>query len=87
MARVITGQVVSASRDKTITVRVDRRISHPIYKKQYTKSQKYQVHDEDNQAAVGDTVTAHEVRPISKTKSWKLDKVVEKAKVLGSKEQ
>ena len=86
MARVITGKVVSASRDKTVTIRVDRRVSHPIYKKQYTKSQKYQVHDEKNQAGVGDTITAHEVRPISKTKNWNLDSVIEKAKVLGSKE-
>ncbi len=83
MARVITGEVVSDKSDKTITVRVDRRISHPIYKKQYTKSQKYHVHDEKNEAKVGDIVEAHEVRPVSKTKTWQLDKVVVKAKVLG----
>ena len=87
MARTITGQVVSAKAAKTITIRVDRRVSHPIYKKQYTESNKFTAHDEKSEAKVGDIVEVEETRPISKTKTWKLVKVVEKAKVLGSGEE
>ena len=84
MARVVTGQVVSDKAAKTITVRVDRRVSHPIYKKQYTISNKFAAHDEKQEANVGDLVEITETRPISKSKTWNLVKVVEKAKVLGT---
>lgn len=79
MARSIIGRVVSAKSEKTVTVKVDRRIAHPVYKKQYTKSNKFHVHDEKSEAQVGDLVEAVETRPISKTKTWKLAKIVEKA--------
>ena len=86
MARTIIGQVVSDKADKTITVRVDRRVAHPIYKKQYTKSKKFTAHDEKNEAKTGDMVEIAEIKPLSKTKTWNLVKVTEKAKVLGGSE-
>ena len=69
MARTLTGVVTSAKADKTITVTVTSRETHPIYKKQYTVSRKYAAHDENNQAGAGDTVVISESRPISKTKT------------------
>lgn len=83
MARTLVGHVVSDKADKTITIRVDRRVSHPIYKKQYNESKKFSVHDANDEAKVGDLVEIAEMRPVSKTKSWKLVSVIEKAKVLG----
>lgn len=83
MARTIVGQVVSDKADKTITIRVDRRVSHPVYKKQYTESAKFTAHDEKSEAKIGDIVEIAEVKPISKTKKFSLVKVIEKAKVLG----
>ena len=80
MARTLTGVVTSVKADKTITVTVTSRETHPIYKKQYTVSRKYAAHDETNQAGAGDTVVISESRPISKTKTWVLDKIVEKAR-------
>ena len=68
MAKTLTGIVTSSSRDKTITVTVTSRETHPLYGKQYTVSRKYTAHDEDNQAQVGDRVRIVETRPISKTK-------------------
>ncbi|HET6747216.1 MAG TPA: 30S ribosomal protein S17 [Candidatus Saccharimonadales bacterium] len=79
MAKTLTGIVTSALRDKTITVTVTSRETHPIYKKQYTVSRKYTAHDENNEANLGDKVMIIETRPISKTKSFKLDKVLEKS--------
>ena len=83
MARTLIGQVVSDKAEKTITIRVDRRVSHPVYKKQYTTSNKFSVHDEKSEASMGDTVEVEETRPISKTKTFKLVRVIDKAKVLG----
>ena len=80
MARTLTGIVTSDSRDKTITVTVTSRETHPIYKKQFTVTRKYSAHDEKNKATKGDTVVISESRPISKTKTWKLDKITEKAR-------
>ncbi len=80
MARTLTGVVTSAKADKTITVTVTSRETHPIYKKQYTVSRKYAAHDENNEAGAGDTVVIAETRPISKTKTWKLEQIVEKAR-------
>ena len=86
MARTLVGQVVSDKADKTITIRVDRRVSHPVYKKQYNKSNKFTAHDEKSEAKIGDIVEVTEIRPRSKTKTWKLVKVIEKAQVLGGEE-
>ena len=78
MARRMTGTVVSDSQDKTIVVKTERRVTHPVYKKQYTVSKRYQAHDEKNEAQNGDVVTIVETRPISKNKSYKLDVIVER---------
>jgi small subunit ribosomal protein S17 len=68
--RVLTGRVVSDKMDKTITVSVDRRVMHPLYKKFIRRSKKYAAHDEANQCKVGDTVRIIECPPISKRKTW-----------------
>ncbi len=80
MAKTLTGIVTSDKRDKTITVTVTSRETHPIYRKQYTVTRKYTAHDEKNEAAEGDKVVISEVRPISKTKSFTLTQVVEKSR-------
>jgi len=77
MAKKFIGTVSSDVADKTITVVVTRRETHPIYGKQYTVSRKFAVHDEKNEAHVGDKVEIAEIRPVSKRKSWGLTKVVE----------
>lgn len=68
--RVLTGVVVSDANEKTVTVRVERRMSHPIYKKTIQRSKKYAAHDEKNQFKVGDVVQIIESRPMSKSKRW-----------------
>ncbi len=80
MAKTLTGIVTSNKADKTITVTVTSRETHPIYGKQYSVSRKYAAHDENNEAHVGDKVVIIETRPISKRKSFKLDKIVEKSR-------
>lgn len=70
--RVLQGIVVSDGNEKTITVRVERRVSHPVYKKTIRRSKKYAVHDEKNQFKVGDKVEIIESAPISKTKRWQV---------------
>lgn len=77
MAKKIVGVVSSDVRNKTITVTVTHRETHPLYGKQYTVSRKFAVHDEKNEAHKGDRVEIVEVRPISKTKSWALSRVIE----------
>ncbi len=79
MAKSLTGIVTSDVRDKTITVTVTSRQTHPLYGKQYTISRKYTAHDEKNEAKKGDKVTIVEVRPISKTKSLTLDHIDQKS--------
>lgn len=79
LARTLTGEVVSNKMDKTIVVRVVRKIKHPVYHKYIKRSKKYHVHDAGNSCNIGDIVQIVECRPISKTKSWKLEKVVEKS--------
>ena len=76
--RTTTGLVVSSKRDKTITVMVERKVKHPLYKKILRRSSKLQAHDQDNACNEGDLVTIQECRPLSKTKSWKLLKVEKK---------
>ena len=68
--RVLTGVVVSDKADKTVTVRVERRVMHPVYKKFISRSKKYAAHDETNAYKTGDTVRIEECRPISKSKRW-----------------
>lgn len=70
--RVLQGVVVSDKMDKTVTVLVERRVMHPIYKKYIRRSKKYHAHDEGNSAKVGDTVRIEECRPLSKTKAWRI---------------
>ena len=77
MAKKYTGTVTSDVQDKTIVVTVTRRETHPIYGKKYTVTRKFAAHDETNQAHVGDKVEISETRPVSKNKSFKLDRVVE----------
>ncbi|MBQ3430083.1 30S ribosomal protein S17 [Candidatus Saccharibacteria bacterium] len=80
MAHTLVGIVSSASRDKTITVSITNRETHPLYRKQYTKTRKYTAHDEKNEAGLGDKVEIEACRPISKTKSYKLVRVLEKSR-------
>jgi len=68
--RILQGLVVSDKGDKTIIVRVERRVMHPVYKKFVTRTKKYAAHDEDNKFHTGDAVQIEETRPISKRKSW-----------------
>jgi small subunit ribosomal protein S17 len=68
--RILQGVVVSDAMDKTVVVRVERRVMHPVYKKFIRRSKKYAAHDEANTYKVGDTVRIEECRPISKSKRW-----------------
>jgi small subunit ribosomal protein S17 len=77
-----SGKVVSDKMDKTIVVAVVTTKRHPLYKKIMRITKKYKVHDENNEAKIGDTVVIMETRPLSKDKCWRLVKVVEKAVVL-----
>ena len=79
MAHTLQGIVSSDKRDKTITVSIVSRETHPLYRKQYTKTRKYTAHDEKNEAHKGDRVEIVNCRPLSKTKSYKLVKVLERA--------
>lgn len=78
--KVRIGNVVGTACDKTITVVVQRQIAHPKYEKIVRMNKKYHVHDENNECNVGDTVEIMEVRPLSKTKRWRLTGIIEKAK-------
>ena len=80
MAKTLTGIVTSNKADKTITITVTSRETHPIYGKQYSVSRKYTAHDEKNEANEGDKVTISEVRPISKTKFFTLVRIDEKSR-------
>ena len=79
MAHTLIGIVSSDKRDKTITVSIENRETHPLYRKQYTKTRKYTAHDEKNEARLGDKVEIAPCRPLSKTKSYKLVKVIERS--------
>jgi small subunit ribosomal protein S17 len=68
--RMLTGRVTSDKMDKTVTVLVDRRVMHPLYKKFIRRSKKYAAHDEENACKIGDLVRIEECRPISKRKTW-----------------
>jgi len=77
--RTLSGKIVSDKMDKTITVKVERRVKHPVYGKILTKSSTIKAHDESNDARLGDMVTIAECRPISKYKAWKLVNIDERA--------
>ena len=76
-SRTLVGRVISSKMDKTVTVIIPRRVKHPLYKKYITRSTKVHAHDEDNQCREGDTVAIEQCRPLSKTKAWRLVKVLE----------
>jgi small subunit ribosomal protein S17 len=80
--RTLQGVVTSSAGDKSATIMIERRIKHPLYGKIIKRSTKLHVHDEANECNKGDTILIEECRPMSKTKSWKLVKIVEKASEL-----
>lgn len=78
-ARTVTGRVVSNKMDKSITVLIERKVKHPLYGKFIRRSTKVHAHDENNECSEGDTVIVEQCRPISKSKTWRLVRVVEQA--------
>ena len=78
--RTLVGQVVSDKMDKTMTVLVERRVKHPLYKKYIRRSTKLHAHDEENTCRVGDLVSIEPCRPVSKSKSWRLHEILERAR-------
>jgi small subunit ribosomal protein S17 len=82
LVATVTGTVVSDRMNKTVTVLVERRVKHPIYGKVVIKSNKYHAHDEANECKTGDLVEIQASRKLSKTKAWRVLRVVEKAKVV-----
>ena len=77
--RTLTGKVVSDKMQKTVTVLVERKVTHPLYGKIIRRSQKFHVHDENNECHPGDIVLIEECRPLSRTKSWRVTGLVQKA--------
>lgn len=77
--RTLQGRVVSDKMDKSITVQIERRVKHPIYGKFIRRSTKVHAHDESNECGIGDVVVVEQCRPLSKSKTWRLVKVVSKA--------
>jgi len=80
--RQLAGRVVSDKMKKTVTVLVERRVKHPLYGKFMTRSRKYHAHDEAAECKQGDLVMIEECRPISRTKAWRVIKLMEKAKIV-----
>jgi len=79
MKRQLLGIVVSDKMDKTVTVLVERLVKHPLYQKYVRRRAKYAAHDRDDACRIGDKVVITESRPISKSKKWRVSKIVEKA--------
>lgn len=79
LKRTLVGKVVSDKRNKTVTVMIERRVMHPIYGKIMIKTSKYHAHDENGEYKLGDIVEIIESRPLSKTKSWAVTRLVQKA--------
>ncbi len=79
VARTATGRVVSNKMDKSVTILLERRVKHPLYGKFIRRSTKVHAHDENNECNEGDTVVIEQCRPISKSKTWRLIKVVEQS--------
>jgi small subunit ribosomal protein S17 len=82
LVATLIGRVVSDKMDKTVTVLVERRVKHPIYGKVVTRSSKYHAHDESNEVKAGDLVEIQATRKLSKTKAWRVAKVLQKAQVV-----
>ncbi len=82
LTRTLTGRVVSDKRAKTVTVLVERRVQHELYGKYIVRSKKYSAHDEGGQYHLGDLVEIAESRPISKTKSWIVTRLLEKSRLV-----
>jgi small subunit ribosomal protein S17 len=80
--RTLTGRVVSDKMQKTVTVLIERRVTHPLYGKVVTRSKRYHAHDEANECQEGDLVTIEECRPIARTKAWRVLRLVEKARMV-----
>ena len=80
--RIITGTVVSNKMDKTVVVSVERKFIHRTFKKVVKRTKKFKCHDEKNECSVGDFISMREVRPLSKTKRWKLEKVLKAAQAV-----
>lgn len=78
--KVRIGKVISNKMNKSITVAVERRLKHPIYKKYFKKTTKFMAHDEKNTASIGDIVKIMETRPLSSRKRWRLVEIIEKVK-------
>ena len=79
VVRTLSGRVVSDKMDKTVTVLVERKVKHPLIGKVIRRSNKFHAHDETNECKEGDLVVIEETRPLSKTKTWKVSKVVTKS--------
>ena len=78
--RTLIGRVISDKMEKTVTVLVERKVKHPVYKKYIRRSTKLHAHDEGNQCGLGDIVSVEQCRPLAKTKAWRLHSVIEKAR-------
>ncbi|MCY4452039.1 MAG: 30S ribosomal protein S17 [Immundisolibacterales bacterium] len=79
ITHVVEGRVLSDRMDKTITVLVERSVKHPLYKKFIRRSTKLHAHDENNESRIGDRVAIAQIRPLSKTKCWRLERIVSRA--------
>ena len=77
--RTLVGRVVSDKMEKTVTVLIERRVKHPLYGKIIVQSKKFHAHNDNNEAKHGDLVEIEETRPVSKTKAWRVSKLLEKA--------
>jgi small subunit ribosomal protein S17 len=82
LKRTLTGTIVSDKMDKTVTVLIERKVKHPVLGKIISVSKKYHAHNENNEFHQGDVVTIEETRPMSKTKTWRVSKLVEKAEAI-----
>ena len=78
--RTLTGRVVSDKMQKTVTVLIERRVTHPLYGKVVTRSKRYHAHDENGEFHEGDLVTIEECRPISHSKAWRVVRLIEKSR-------
>ena len=82
VVRSLTGRVVSDKMDKTVTVLIERSVKHPLYGKVVRRSKKFHAHDEANECREGDLVMIEEGRPMSRTKTWRVSKIIEKARTV-----
>ncbi len=78
--RVLVGEVISDKMNKTVTVLIERKVRHPLYKKYIRRSTKVHAHDENDECHIGDVVSIEQCRPLSKNKSWRLTKILERAR-------